>query len=148
MSRRKVVKLNLDFVNKRIKECFRHNVVFCEKMGRGPNWVTDWNRQPKPKNLPSPEEAAKMCAILQAEPEEILVEQDDIDLVKSIIDRERTSQKEPATQAGDGKLEPMVADILNLYRQLLPENRKQVLDYARFLLSNQVSASAPPETDD
>ena len=96
MSRRKTVKLNLPYVTAKITEVFRHNVIFCEKMGRAqqPTWVTGWNRRdkdgnPAPKNLPSPEEAARMCVLLQTTPEEILTEEADIELVRGLIERER-----------------------------------------------------------
>lgn len=96
MSRRKTVKLNLPYVNAKITEVFRHNIIFCEKMGREkhPTWVSDWNRKDKggtpiPKNLPSPEEAARMCVLLQTTPEEILTEEADIELVRGLIERER-----------------------------------------------------------
>lgn len=96
MSRRKTVKLNLPYVNAKITEVFRHNVIFCEKMGREnhPTWVSDWNRKgkdgtPIPKNLPSPEEAARMCVLLQTTPEEILTEEADIELVRGLIEQER-----------------------------------------------------------
>ena len=99
MSRKKTVKLNLPVVDKLIKEHCRSNVVFCEKMGR-PNhktWVTDWHRvdkdgNPAPKGFPSPEEAARMCALLNTTPEEILTEPDDIELVRSLIEQERAQQ--------------------------------------------------------
>lgn len=96
MSRRKTVKLNLSVVNPLIKKCCRSNIVFCEKMNRAqqPTWVTGWNRRdkdgnPAPKNLPSPEEAARMCVLLQTTPEEILTEPADIELVRSLIEQER-----------------------------------------------------------
>ena len=135
MSRRKTVALKMEFVNARIKEKCRHNVVFCELMGREdqPTWVTDWNRKPKPKNLPSPEEAAKMCAILQATPEEILVEQDDIELVKIIIDRERTSQKEPATQTGDG-LDDLQRQAFDLIKKIPTEQLQTVIGVLKAIL--------------
>lgn len=85
MSRRKTVKLNLEFVNPRIKEVCHNNVIFCNQMGR-PNqktWVTDWNRVKDgnwaPKNLPSPEEAARMCILLETSPEEILLHEGETD---------------------------------------------------------------------
>lgn len=54
----------------------------------------------------------------------------------------------PAAQMGNGAVESTVAEIINLYRQLWPENKKQVLDYARFLLGNQESADARPLKED
>lgn len=103
MSRRKTVKLNLPKVNDLIKLKFRHRVVFCEAMNRAPNWVTDWNRtdkegNPAPKNLPSPEEAAQMCYLLNTTPEDILIEDADIALVNEIIKTKGMSLKKlPAT---------------------------------------------------
>lgn len=107
MSRRKTVKINLPVVNPLIKKTFRSYIVFCEKMGRAHNWVTDWNRRdkdgnPAPKNLPSPEEAARMCVLLQTTPEEILTEEADIELVRSLIEREREKgiKKDPIREDG------------------------------------------------
>lgn len=84
MSRRKTVKLDLPVVNSLIKSELRSYIVFCEKMGRAHNWVTDWNRRdkngkPSPKNLPSPEEAARMCILLKTTPEEILLHEGETD---------------------------------------------------------------------
>lgn len=94
MSKRKTVQLNMDFTVKRIKDICRSQIVFCEKMERGHNWVTEWKRN---RNLPSPEEAARMCAILGTTPEKILVAQDDIDLVRAIIEKERPT---PVSKSG------------------------------------------------
>lgn len=109
MSRRKTVKLNLPYVNAKITEVFRHNIIFCEKMGREkhPTWVSDWNRKDKggtpiPKNLPSPEEAARMCVLLQTTPEEILTEPADIELVRGLIEQEREKGAEKERPA-DGE---------------------------------------------
>ena len=119
MSRRKTVKLNLDVVNLKIKEACRHNVIFCEKMGRAQNWVTDWNRKdrdgnPTPKNLPSPEEAARMCAILQVTPEEILTEPEDIELVQSLIDSQKPAENEKLAHNVD---EPDKDTLVNLIKK-------------------------------
>lgn len=105
MPRRKVVRLNLEVVNPLIKSVCRNYTAFCEKMGRGAsNWVADWNRKdengnPKPKNLPSPEEAAKMCILLQTTPEEILLEPEDIALVNDLLEQEKGATKAPGQKA-------------------------------------------------
>lgn len=114
MSRRKTVKLNLEFVNPRIKEVCHNNVIFCNQMGR-PNqktWVTDWNRVKDgnwaPKNLPSPEEAARMCILLKTTPEEILLHEgetdeetakclEDIQRVKVLVAELRKEEAVPTT---------------------------------------------------
>lgn len=105
MPRRKVVRLNLEVVNPLIKSVCRNYTAFCEKMGRGAsNWVADWNRKdengnPKPKNLPSPEEAAKMCILLQTTPEKILLEPEDIALVNDLLEQEKGATKAPGQKA-------------------------------------------------
>lgn len=101
MSRRKTVQLNLPVVLSAIKKNCRSNVVFCERMGRSSGkWVSDWQRTPA-KNLPSPEEAARMCALLQVEPEEIIATPEDIALVRDLIEQEREAQKKDTTPQGD-----------------------------------------------
>lgn len=113
MSRRKTVKLNLPIVNSLIKNKFRSYIVFCEKMDRAHNWVTDWNRRdkdgtPSPKNLPSPEEAARMCILLETTPEEILLHEgetdeetakclEDIQRVKELVAELRKEETIPTT---------------------------------------------------
>ena len=88
MPKRRTVSVNVPVVREKIKSTCRSNVVFCEKMGRSTQktWVTEWGRN---HNLPSPEEAARMCVLLQTTPEEILSEEADIELVRSLIEQER-----------------------------------------------------------
>ena len=115
MSRRKTVALNLPVLCPIIKKVFRSNVVFCEKMGRNTGkWVSDWCRTP-PKNLPSPEEAARMCILLNTTPEEILLRegstevetarfQQDIETVRQLVEETRGAEKAP-----DPKIEGLSA---------------------------------------
>ena len=132
MPRRKTVKLNLPYVTSKITEVFRHNIIFCEKMGREnhPTWVSDWTRKdkdgnPMPKNLPSPEEAARMCAILQVEPEEILTEPSDIELVRSLIEQERGIKKDPIPK--DGAVSPAKRKLLDVIDDLTDEQCSKLL---------------------
>lgn len=114
MSRRKTVKLNLEVVLPLIKEKCRSNVVFCEKMGRPTQktWVTGWSNKPKPKNPPSPEEAAKMCILLETTPDVILLNkgateaetaelQADIALVRDLLDQQRQDAKKAPTEISE-----------------------------------------------
>lgn len=48
--------------------------------------------------MPSPEEAARMCAILGVEPAEILTEPEEITTVAALIDAERLSSNQPAKE--------------------------------------------------
>lgn len=91
MAKRKTVAVNISALLPMIKKVCRSNVVFCEMMGRPKQktWVTEWKRN---HNLPSPEEAVLMCAILNTTPEEILTEPADIALVNELIGQERAKQ--------------------------------------------------------
>lgn len=140
MPRRKTVKLNLPVVNPLIKQVFRSNVVFCEKMGRAHNWVTDWNRtdkdgEPKPKNLPSPEEAARMCILLKTTPDEILLRDgetpeetakclEDIETVRKLIEAEGVKEAhDPKAEGEDAQLAQLIAK----FNRLSPQQKSAVL---------------------
>lgn len=101
MSRKKTVKIIYDAIKDPIKKLFRSNVVFCEAMGftGRDSWVSDLKRG---RNLPSPEEAARMCVLLQTTPEEILTEPADIELVRGLLEQEREKGAEKERPA-DGE---------------------------------------------
>lgn len=146
MSRRKTVKLNLPKVNDLIKLKFRHRVVFCEAMNRAHNWVTDWNRtdkegNPAPKNLPSPEEAAQMCVLLQTIPEEILIEPADIALVNDII-RAKELPLEKAPPQGE---EPIILSIKDWERQAERWSDSEITTAMQALLKIQARRQAKNE---
>lgn len=141
MSRRKTVKLNLEFVNPRIKEVCHNNVIFCNQMGR-PNqktWVTDWNRVKDgnwaPKNLPSPEEAARMCILLKTTPEEILLHEGetDEDTAKCLEDIQRVKElvaELRKEKAPDPKIEGISAErkaLLDIVYSLTDEQCGKIL---------------------
>lgn len=142
MPRRKTVKLNLSVVNPLIKQVFRSNVVFCEKMERAHNWVTDWNRKdkdgkPKPKNPPSPEEAAKMCILLETTPEVILLNkgtteaetaelQADIALVRDLLDQQ-SAKKAPTETSERESISPAKQALLDAIDGLSEEQCEKLL---------------------
>lgn len=135
MSRRKTVKLNLEVVLPLIKEKCRSNVVFCEKMGRPTQrtWVTGWSNKPKPKNPPSPEEAARMCVLLKTTPDEILLREgdtpeetakclEDIETVRKLVETEG-STPDSKTEAEDAQLAQLIAGFI----RLSPQQKSAVL---------------------
>lgn len=134
MPRRKTVALNIPLVEEKIKIVFRRNVIFCEAMGvpGRSSWVSDWKRG---KNLPSPEEAARMCAILQVEPEEILTEPSDIELVRSLIEQERGIKKDP-TREGE-VVSPVVQEIFDFLDSASVEEIAETVKYIRYLKSQR-----------
>lgn len=114
MSRKKTVRLNYPAAKAAIDKNFRSNVVFCEAMGfqNRNSWVSDLKRN---KNLPSPEEAARMCILLNTTPEEILLRegstevetaqcQQDIETVQQLVEEANGAEKAP-----DPKIEGLSA---------------------------------------
>lgn len=146
MPKRKTVSPNLEFVLPLIKKKCRNNVVFCEQMGK-PNrksWVSEWSRN---HNLPSPEEAAQMCLLLNTTPEEILLgvgktEEDtaklqaDIALVHGLIEQEREQQgiKKDPTQTGE--VDP---ELLELWNSINTADRRFLVETARMLKARSES---------
>lgn len=103
--RRDTVKPNLQVLFPLIKEKFRSNVVFTKEV-RGKDksgWISEWRRG---KNFPSPEEAARMCILLETTPEEILLHEgetdeetakclEDIQRVKELVEELRKEEPVP-----------------------------------------------------
>lgn len=140
MPRRKTVKLNVPVVAEKIKAEFRHNVLFCIKMGREnhPTWVSDWGRTP-PKNLPSPEEAARMCELLHTTPEDILTDAEDVTLVRGLLEQaEKNNAPAPITEGE--RIDPTTARIIEIVRQLDPKVRESYLQQLESLLALQDAA--------
>lgn len=122
MPKRKTVTPNLEFVLPLIKKKCRNNVAFCEQMGKPTRktWVSEWRRN---HNLPSPEEAAQMCVLLDAEPEDILLAtgstdeetaklQADIALVRELV--EKQGIKKDLTENGEvGPGRKRLFDLIN-----------------------------------
>lgn len=86
MAARKTVKPNMDKLHSYVSESGWSNAAFARKVGKHDRWLSEVARG---RNFPSPEEAARMCVLLQTTPEEILVEEADIELVRGLIERER-----------------------------------------------------------
>lgn len=148
MSRRKTVKLNLEVVLPLIKEKCRSNVVFCEKMGRPTQktWVTGWSNKPKPKNPPSPEEAARMCILLKTTPDKILLREgetpeetakclEDIETVRKLVEAEgaKESAPDPMTEG----VSPTVQELFDFIDTATDAELNELLRYAQFLMSKR-----------
>jgi hypothetical protein len=87
MSKRLVVTPNIEEVNSLVEGKGWSKAYFSETvMKKSRGWITEWKRA---KNFPSPEEAVRMCVMLQTTPEEILTEQADIELVRGLLEQER-----------------------------------------------------------
>lgn len=92
MPKRATVKPNVDAILKMVASNSWSAASFSKMVGKHKRWLSEVKRG---NNLPSPEEAARMCVLLQTTPEEILVEQNDIDLVNALLDNKMAKEKAP-----------------------------------------------------
>lgn len=135
MSRKKTVKIIYSSVKEKIDKHFRSNVVFCEAMGfqNRNSWVSDLARG---RNLPSPEEAARMCVLLQTTPEEILVEQADIDLVNGLLEQEREKSAKKERPADGEALTDMQKTAIDFVKSMSDADLKLFLDILKTVREN------------
>lgn len=84
-------------------------------------------------SLRTPEEAARMCVLLQTTPEEILVEEADIELVRSLIEQEREKgiKKDPILE--DGAEDSETAELREIWSSADENERRDLLEMARML---------------
>lgn len=125
MSKRLVVTPNIEEVNSLVEGKGWSKAYFSETvMKKSRGWITEWKRA---KNFPSPEEAVRMCAILQTTPEEILTEQADIELVRGLIEQEREQgiKKDPILR--DGDIGPAKQKLLDAIDDLTDEQCSKLL---------------------
>lgn len=120
MPKRKTVSANVANIERAAKKYDWSSAAIARKVGKHDRWLSEVKRG---RNLPSPEEAARMCAILQVRPEEILTEPDDIELVQGLID----SQREKPSIETDEELE----EFVRLFKSLSPEEKKREIAYLR-----------------
>lgn len=118
--KRNTVDVNCEKINPKIKENGWSNASFSRLVGKYPSWYGEVKRG---NNLPSPEEAAKMCTLLGVAPEGILVEPADIELVRGLL--ETDAKKAPATK-GEGVSAERKA-LLDIVSSLTDEQCRKLL---------------------
>lgn len=113
------------------------NAHFCTNlMGRGRGWITEWKRG---RNLPTPEEAARMCELLHTTPEDILIDAEDVTLVRGLLEQAEKNNA-PAPIAEGERIDPTTARIIEIVRQLDPKVRESYLQQLESLLALQDAA--------
>lgn len=132
MSKRLVVAPNIEEVNSLVEGKGWSKAYFSETvMKKSRGWITEWKRA---KNFPSPEEAARMCAMLQTTPEEILTEQADIELVRGLLEQEREKGiKKERPAEGEALIRDLPEDIQQIIRICMnrPELASALLNLAK-----------------
>jgi transcriptional regulator with XRE-family HTH domain len=119
MPKRNTVNPNMDTILKLVASNSWSAASFATMVGKHKRWLSEVKRG---NNLPSPEEAARMCVLLKTTPEEILTAPADIALVKSLLaqDLENGIKKE---RPADGEaLSDMQLEAIEFVKSL-PEDK-------------------------
>ena len=130
MAKRDTVSVNCEKVSSFITMNEWTKDAFSRKVGKYSSWFAEVLRG---NNLPSPEEAARMCVLLQTTPEEILSEEADIELVRSLIEQEREKgiKKDPIPK--DGVEDSETAELREIWSSADKSERRDLLEMARML---------------
>lgn len=147
MPKRKTVKINTELVLGMVYAHSWSAASFSKMIGKHERWLSEVKRG---KNLPSPEEAANMCALLNAKPEEILMLKgdspeetakclEDIETVRKLVEAENEKsapdpktegvKKAPATE-GEGYTDLQKAAI-QFVLSLPPEKLERFIKMGR-----------------
>lgn len=134
MAKRDTVSVNCEKVSSFIKMNEWTKAAFSRKVGKYSSWFAEVLRG---NNLPSPEEAARMCVLLQTTPEEILSEEADIELVRSLIEQEREKgiKKDPIPK--DEVEDSETAELREIWSSADKSERRDLLEMARILKSRR-----------
>lgn len=124
MPKRATVKPNVDAILKMVASNSWSAASFSKMVGKHKRWLSEVKRG---NNLPSPEEAARMCVLLQTTPEEILVEQADIDLVNALLESEMEKEKAPTGTGERESISPAKQALLDAIDGLSDEQCEKLL---------------------
>lgn len=113
------------------------NAAFARKVGKHSRWLSEIARG---RNLPSPEEAAQMCLLLDADPEDILLatgstdeetakRQADIAFVRELV--EKQGIKKDLTISGEADNE--TAELQDIWNSADDDERRALLEVARLI---------------
>ena len=130
MAKRETVRVDVAAAVAAIKNNGWSASTFCRMMDRSVSWISGWKVTP-PRNLPSPEEVVRMCAILGVDPADILLEQADINKVTALLNTERPPKNQLDEDA------ELNQEFMLRYNGLSEENQRKVDEYIDFLLYAQ-----------
>lgn len=122
--KRNTVAVDCEKINPKIKENGWSNASFSRLVGKYPSWYGEVKRG---NNLPSPEEAMRMCVLLQTTPEEILLDPEDIALVNDLLEQEKGTKKAPTETSERESISPAKQALLDAIDGLSEEQCEKLL---------------------
>ena len=141
MSRRKTVSIDTDICLQLAKKKRWKAVDLAEMIGKHRNWLSEVKRG---RNLPSPEEAAQMCVLLDAEPEDILLAtgstdeetaklQADIALVRELVEKQGIKKDLTISVEADKE----TAELQEIWNSADEDEKRALLEMARLIKSRR-----------
>lgn len=144
------VLINVPFVESLIDSKGWSNGYFGAKiMGKSRGWVAEWKRkkdgEPAPKNLPTYEEAAKICIVFNASPDDILLHEgktpeetakclEDIETVRKLVEAEGIKEAPDPKTVG---VSATTQEIFDFIDSASTEEIADLLRYVQFLKSKR-----------
>nr|DAN64268.1 MAG TPA: Helix-turn-helix XRE-family like protein [Caudoviricetes sp.] len=142
MPKRDTVQPNVDSIAEKVSAKSWSEASFSKMIGKHKRWLSEVRRG---KNLPSPEEAARICQLLKATPDEILLREgetpeatakclENIETVRKLVEAEGIKE------TPDPKIEGVSAEaqeILDYIRDATPAELAEVCRYIGYLKSKR-----------
>lgn len=111
MPKRDTVQPNVDSIAEKVSAKSWSEASFSKMIGKHKRWLSEVRRG---KNLPSPEEAAKMCTLLGVEPEKILTEPVDIERVIGLLENGAKETPDPKIEGYSELQQAAIQFVLSL----------------------------------
>lgn len=142
MPKRDTVQPNVDSIAEKVSAKSWSEASFSKMIGKHKRWLSEVRRG---KNLPSPEEAARICQLLKATPDEILLREgetpeatakclENIETVRKLVEAKGIKE------TPDPKIEGVSAEaqeILDYIRDATPAELAEVCRYIGYLKSKR-----------
>lgn len=139
MAKRTVVKVDFEKVAHLIEKTEWSKAAFARLVGKHSRWLSDVS---KGNNLPSPEEASRMCILLKTTPDDILLHEgntpeetakclEDIETVRKLVEAEGIKE------TPDPKIEGVDDKIAQFIRSASAEELTEISRYIEYLESKR-----------
>lgn len=139
MPKRDTVQPNVDSIAEKVSAKSWSEASFSKMIGKHKRWLSEVRRG---KNLPSPEEAARICQLLKATPDEILLcEGETPEATAKCLENIETVRKlveaEGIKETPDPKIEGVDDKIAQFIRSASAEELTEISRYIEYLESKR-----------
>ena len=139
MPKRDTVQPNVDSIAEKVSAKSWSEASFSKMIGKHQRWLSEVRRG---KNLPSPEEAARICQLLKATPDEILLREgetpeatakclENIETVRKLVEAEGIKE------TPDPKIEGVDDKIAQFIRSASADELTEISRYIEYLESKR-----------